>query len=892
MNTPLRVLLVEDSEDDAALLLRELHHGGYDLTSERVDTPEAMNAALDGQIWDIVISDYVMPSFSMDAALAMVQEKGLDLPFVIVSGAIGEEAAVAAMRAGANDYVMKGNIARLVSVVERVLREVEMRHNLKHMGKALRESEQNYRDLFEKSVDGKVILDVENMKVVLANKAALDMFGFDSADDIADVNILDFIPPEDRERDLAIITEDILKGDLRSPIDFKAISKDGEVKFLSSISSIVEWGGKVAVLASFNDVTEHKQAEEALRESERRYRLLADNVTDVISIMDMNLRHVYVSPSITRLRGYSVEEAMAETLEDFLTPDSLKVAMEVIAKEIAIEKMGQKDLSRTLTLELEMNCKDGSTVWTENTVSPLRDPDGQFIGIVGVTRDITERRRSEQARHESEEKLRRFMDSATDFLTVWDSELNLVDLNEAAWKYPLVSLPRGSKKQDVIGKNMLELDPTVKKRGKYDHYLEVIRTGKPFFTQDLVSHPKFGDLYLAVRAFKVGDGLGLITIDITERKRAEESLQQSEKLRALGELAGGVAHDFNNVLAIILGRAQLALEDVKDEKLKKSIQIIEQTVLDAAKMVRRLQGFAGVSRDRVSEVVNPNQLVEVALEMVESRRVELKETRGLTIELSTELNEVAPVTSNAAELREALVNIIFNAMDAMPDGGQITIKSDQVDSFVVLSISDTGTGIPEEIQEKLFDPFFTTKASKGSGLGLSVTHGIITKHGGSIDCDSTIGKGTTFNIRLPVADGVKKESGPECKPPIIKPAAILLVDDDPEVSEIIGLTLKQLGHHVTVVTCGKEALTAFEKDDYRLVITDLGMPEISGLDVAKAVKELKPKTPVMLITGWGVQIDPKEMLEIDGVIEKPFSKDALLTQMGDLLPIKKSVKRG
>jgi signal transduction histidine kinase len=482
------------------------------------------------------------------------------------------------------------------------------------------------------------------------------------------------------------------------------------------------------------------------------------------------------------------------------------------------------------------------------------------------------------------------MDSATDFFTIWDSELNLIDLNVASLNYPSIRNPNGATKEDYIGRNILDLDPDIKERGRYDQYLEVIRTGEPLFAEDIVRRPKIGDVYLSVRAFKVGDGLGLLSMDMTDRKRAEDAIRQAEKLRALGEMAGGVAHDFNNILSVVLGRAQLALADIKDEKARRSIEIIEQTALDAAAMVRRLREVAVVKGERSFDEIDLNKLIEDAIQMVESRRLELNETAGVTIEIHSERNEVAPAAGDAAELREALVNILFNAMDAMPEGGNITMASRQEDSSVVLSVSDTGTGIPEEVRRKVFDPFFSTKASKGSGLGLSVTMGIITKHGGSIDVESTQGEGTTFHIRLPIANSVAEASCPKSETPIVKRARILLVDDDPEVSDIIGLTLEHLGHRVTVVTSGGEALSAFERNDYRLVITDLGMPDISGLDVARAVKATKPTTPVMLITGWGVQLDPEQMRDIDSVIEKPFGKDALLAQMAELLPAKNGVK--
>jgi CheY-like chemotaxis protein/anti-sigma regulatory factor (Ser/Thr protein kinase) len=322
---------------------------------------------------------------------------------------------------------------------------------------------------------------------------------------------------------------------------------------------------------------------------------------------------------------------------------------------------------------------------------------------------------------------------------------------------------------------------------------------------------------------------------------------------------------------------------VTDDRVRKGLQIIEQTAVDASKTVRRLQDFARVRADRDFETVNLNQLVESALQMVESRRAEREEMGGVTIDISAELNEVASVDGNSAELGEALVNIIFNAMDAMPDGGKITIKTEQENSWVVLSVTDTGVGIPEEIKGKLFEPFFTTRAPTGSGLGLSVTYGIVTRHGGMIDVESTPGKGATFYIRLPVAISVRESARPERKPPIIKSATILLVDDDPNVSEVLELMLEQLGHRVTGVTSGQEAVSAFDQDDYDLVITDLGMPDISGREVAKAVKDIRPGTPVILITGWGVQLNLEELPGIDGVIAKPFSKEALSVQVAKLL---------
>ncbi|MFA5366916.1 MAG: PAS domain S-box protein [Dehalococcoidia bacterium] len=368
-----------------------------------------------------------------------------------------------------------------------------------------------------------------------------------------------------------------------------------------------------------------------------------------------------------------------------------------------------------------------------------------------------------------------------------------------------------------------------------------------------------------------------------ELKSAQAYMVQAEKLRALGEMAGGVAHDFNNILAVVLGRAQLALEDVKDEKLKKDLQIIEQTAMDAATTVRRLQDFARVRVERNFEVLDVKEVVESALQMAESRRAKLKEREGINIDIEMKLGELAPVEGDAAELREGLLNIIFNAMDAMPEGGKITLHATQTKKWLTLAISDTGIGMPEEIRKKIFEPFFTTRTHKGTGLGLSVTYGIIQRHRGEIWVEGNEGAGSTFKIKLPVCEGVVTKKATPGKPDAMRSISILMVDDNPEVAGVLGLTLKKLGHSVTEANSGEAAINTFEVGSFDMVITDLGMPDMSGHEVAKIVKEIKPGTPVLVISGWGGQLNLDDMPEVDGVIAKPFSKDTLSEKISALM---------
>ena len=370
-----------------------------------------------------------------------------------------------------------------------------------------------------------------------------------------------------------------------------------------------------------------------------------------------------------------------------------------------------------------------------------------------------------------------------------------------------------------------------------------------------------------------------------ELSAAQEYMVRSEKLRALGEMAGGVAHDFNNVLTVILGRTQLALEDVEDPGLKKSLRVVERAALNAATTVRRLQEFTRVRTDRAFEQVDVSHLVRSALRMVEPRLKESREREGVDIKVSTDLSAVDSVRGDTAELSEALINIIFNSMDAMPEGGKIDIKAWQEDNQVILSVADNGAGIPDELKAKIFDPFFTTKARKGVGLGLSVAYGIITRHGGNIEVESSVGMGSTFYVRLPLGGEEMKSASASGSVDYTGKAKILLVDDDAEVSEVLELMLGQIGNEVTVVTQGQEAIDMFERDGYDLVITDLGMPDVSGWEVVKAVKQRSPETPVVIITGWGVQIDGEEISGsgVDGIIPKPFSKKTVSDEIARLL---------
>lgn len=398
-----------------------------------------------------------------------------------------------------------------------------------------------------------------------------------------------------------------------------------------------------------------------------------------------------------------------------------------------------------------------------------------------------------------------------------------------------------------------------------------------FYELDMARKDGSGLVPVEIGTVTIRDAVGRVTgwqgvaRDITERRQLEQRLLQAERLRALGEMASGVAHDFNNVLSAILGRAQILSRAVQEAEVKHGLEAIEKAALDGANMVRRLQHFTRQRREDEFFQADLNQIVKDALAITEAKWKDEAHLSGATIDIVTSYGNVPPVMGNVSELREVLTNIIFNAVEAMPKGGRLIVKTEGVERWISVSVSDTGMGMIDEVKARIFDPFFTTKGMKGTGLGLSVSYGIIKGHHGEIDVQTQLGQGTTMLVRLPVPS--KLRSAPEPKSmPIAKPGRILVIDDDELVRTLLSDVLQTVGHTVVQAAGGREGLRRFHQDDFDLVLTDLGMPECSGWEVAAAVKKIAPQTPVALITGWGLTIDRGKLEEagVDLILNKPF----------------------
>ncbi|MBI2466311.1 MAG: GAF domain-containing protein, partial [Candidatus Rokubacteria bacterium] len=346
-----------------------------------------------------------------------------------------------------------------------------------------------------------------------------------------------------------------------------------------------------------------------------------------------------------------------------------------------------------------------------------------------------------------------------------------------------------------------------------------------------------------------------------ELASAQDRLVRAEKLRALGEMAGGVAHDFNNLLAVILGRTQLLLKQTQDPTLRRHLDVIQTVAMDGAQTVRRIQEVARMRRARPFRPVNLTAIVEEVVEVTRSRWKDEAQAHGHRVEIHVETRAVPEVAGDPAELREALTNLVFNALDAMPEGGRLVLETGVEGDWVYCIIVDTGVGMSEDVRHRVFDPFFTTKGERGTGLGLSVVYGIVTRHGGEIDVRSAPGRGSVFTIRLPVAREVPAVAPGLSPAPRPRPGArILVVEDEAEVRDVLVEILEAQGHAVTPCADGESGVARLRTEPFDLVFTDLGMPGMSGWEVARLVKLERPGTPVALVTGWSDQIDPAEAL--------------------------------
>ncbi len=491
---------------------------------------------------------------------------------------------------------------------------------------------------------------------------------------------------------------------------------------------------------------------------------------------------------------------------------------------------------------------------------------------------------------QSEEKYRTVVEGVREGVAVLGTDFKFKYVNNR------LSEIFGYGKEELTGMDFRNVVTEESQRSVVDRYVKWVRMEEDTPHLEFAILRKDGEMRSMEMSNKeMRDSRGNLSFvalmrDITEKKKMEEHLFQAEKLRALAEMASGVAHDFNNALAAILGNTQLLLYTVEDGELKETLKTIEKVAKDSAQTVRRLQDFTRKRVHQELHKVDMNTIVKDSIEITKPKWKDEAQSRGIRIEIVSNLGEIPPVSGNASELREMLTNMIFNAIEAMPEGGKIEIRTFNKKGKVYVHISDTGIGIGEEVKKKIFEPFFTTKPFTNTGLGLSMSYGIVKRFGGEIEVESKAGHGTTFTIILPIGGEGKEEVIPPAAIKKGKKAHILVIDDEDLVRSVLSRTLAQASHRVTLAEDGEKGLRLFKEGKFDMVLTDLGMPGMSGWEVCRVIKTISPRTPVGMITGWGAEISRSKTEEygLDFYISKPFDLHQILNAVTQALESKEA----
>jgi signal transduction histidine kinase len=364
-----------------------------------------------------------------------------------------------------------------------------------------------------------------------------------------------------------------------------------------------------------------------------------------------------------------------------------------------------------------------------------------------------------------------------------------------------------------------------------------------------------------------------------------DHLVRTEKLRALGEMAAGVAHDFNNLLAVIVGRTELLLRRAEEPELARGLETIHQAALDGAQTVRRIQEFTRTRRTRPFRRVDLLDIVREVAEMTRPRWKDEAQSRGISYEVEIDAAPAPWVAGRPEELREVFTNLLTNALEAMPAGGRLVFGLGAVDNGAVVTVRDTGIGMSPETARRVFEPCFTTKGPQGSGLGLAVVWGIVTRHGGTVEVQSRPGEGTTFTVRLPETRSLPEPPAGSVPIPPTRPARVLVIDDEAGVRAVLRELLGGEGYTVVDVPDGPAGLALCETEAIDVVLSDVSMPGMSGWEVTPACRARFPDVPVGPITGWGDHLDPAELARhgVRFVVAKPFEAAEVLHRVGDAL---------
>jgi two-component system cell cycle sensor histidine kinase/response regulator CckA len=763
----LRILILEDVPMDAELVEYELERARIPFAARRVDNRDEFLRELETFQPDLILSDYTLPRFDGMTALSLARQRAPSIPFLIVTGSVNEETAVGCMKAGATDYLLKSNLARIGPAIQ----------------------------------------------------AALE-----------------------RSRAEAQKT----------------------------------------------------RAEAALASSERRFRSLVQNSSDLVTILAPDGTILYASDSADRIVGYAPAQLVGSSLLSYLgSEDAGKL------QSLLQNGNGNGRTNGAGPIEFSLRRGDGSPVWLEAVGTNLLS-DSTIRGIVLNARDVSERKRADRALRESEERYRDLFDNASDLVCMAAPDGSLLYVNQA-WK------DGTGYGEDEIGRMQLLDIVHPDSRARYAEVLQQVLQGDRLDHVELVFVPKTGTPITVEGnlscTFKDGQPSVVRGIyrDVTERKRVEEQLRRAERMQAAGKLAGGVAHEVNNMMTGVIGFSEFLLRSLEEgDDRRADVEEIIKAGTRAADVTRQLLAFTR-QQFLQPQVLDVNTVVT---DMEKLLRRSLGEGHVLTLQLSPTAGKIR---ADRGQLEQVLINLVINARDALAGHGRVAIETAPsvwddmyaqrhggvdlpLGRYVMLAVTDSGCGMTPEVQARIFEPFFTTKPiGQGTGLGLSTVYGIVKQSGGYVWVYSEPEQGSVFKIYLPAAQASSPDDSR--MEPLQLPAngseKILVIEDEEIVRNLACRGLKDHGYTVVEARNGIQALRYIREHPgtIDLVITDVVMPEMGGRELAQQLIRYEPDVPVLFMSGYtGDDVVHRGLLDPEAPFQqKPFTPVGLATKVRSML---------